>query len=96
MDRDNRWERTELAWRAMVLGKGQTAVSAESAIRAAYAAGDTDEFIRPILLPAFQPIEEGDQLICFNFRKWIQKFNIKSDLFRKELIQPLNPWTAAT
>ena len=69
MDRDNRWERTELAWRAMVLGKGQTAVSAESAIRAAYAAGDTDEFIRPILLPAFQPIEEGDQLICFNYRK---------------------------
>jgi 2,3-bisphosphoglycerate-independent phosphoglycerate mutase len=69
MDRDNRWERTELAWRAMMLGKGQTAISAESAIRAAYAAGDTDEFIRPILLPAFQAIEETDQLICFNFRK---------------------------
>jgi 2,3-bisphosphoglycerate-independent phosphoglycerate mutase len=69
MDRDNRWERTELAWRALTLGKGQSAVSAGTAIRAAYAAGDTDEFIRPILLPAFQPIASNDQLISFNFRK---------------------------
>jgi 2,3-bisphosphoglycerate-independent phosphoglycerate mutase len=69
MDRDHRWERTELAWRALVMGKGQSALSAETAIRAAYAAGDTDEFIRPILLPAFQSIEAGDQLISFNFRK---------------------------
>jgi 2,3-bisphosphoglycerate-independent phosphoglycerate mutase len=69
MDRDNRWDRIELAWRALVMGKGQSAVSAESAIRAAYAAGDTDEFIRPILLPAFQPIQQDDQVISFNFRK---------------------------
>jgi 2,3-bisphosphoglycerate-independent phosphoglycerate mutase len=69
MDRDNRWERTELAWRALVLGKGHTAVSAETAILAAYSAGDTDEFIRPILLPAFQPLEQDDPLISFNFRK---------------------------
>lgn len=69
MDRDNRWERTELAWRALVMGKGQSAVSSETAIRAAYSAGDTDEFIRPILLPAFQPMQRGDQVICFNFRK---------------------------
>lgn len=69
MDRDNRWDRTELAWRAMIMGKGQSAVCAETAIRSAYAAGDTDEFIRPILLPPFQPIEQDDQLICFNFRK---------------------------
>ena len=69
MDRDHRWERTELAWRAMALGKGHNAISAETAIRTAYSAGDTDEFIRPILLPAFQPIESGDQFISFNFRK---------------------------
>lgn len=69
MDRDNHWERTELAWRALVLGKGQSALCAETAIRAAYAAGDTDEFIRPILLPAFQPIAPDDPLISFNFRK---------------------------
>jgi len=69
MDRDHRWERTELAWRALVLGKGQSAVSASSAIRSAWAAGDTDEFIRPILLPSFQPVGNEDQLIFFNFRK---------------------------
>jgi 2,3-bisphosphoglycerate-independent phosphoglycerate mutase len=69
MDRDNRWERTELAWRALVLGKGQRASVAESAIKSAYAAGDTDEFIRPIILPQAQTLQDSDQLISFNFRK---------------------------
>jgi len=69
MDRDNRWDRTELAWRALIMGKGQTAISAETGILAAYDAGDTDEFICPILLPAFQTIEQNDQVLCFNFRK---------------------------
>ncbi|MCP5142547.1 MAG: 2,3-bisphosphoglycerate-independent phosphoglycerate mutase [Gammaproteobacteria bacterium] len=69
MDRDHRWERTELAWRALVHGKGQQAASAEGAIRAAYAAGDSDEFIRPILLPGFQRIAADDAAISFNFRK---------------------------
>lgn len=69
MDRDNRWERTELAWRALILGKGQSALTAETAIKAAYATEDTDEFIRPILLPSFQSMEQGDQVLCFNFRK---------------------------
>jgi len=69
MDRDNRWERTELAWRAIVLGKGQRGYDVENAIKSAYAAGDTDEFIRPIVLPGFSGIQNGDQMICFNFRK---------------------------
>lgn len=69
MDRDNRWERTELAWRALVMGKGQSAISPSSAIKAAYAAGDTDEFIRPILLPMFQTIQHHDVVLSFNFRK---------------------------
>ncbi len=69
MDRDQRWDRTELAWRAYVMGKGQSSCSAETAIRSAYAAGDTDEFIRPILLPSFVPIGDGDPVIFFNFRK---------------------------
>ncbi|WP_455206760.1 2,3-bisphosphoglycerate-independent phosphoglycerate mutase [Kaarinaea lacus] len=69
MDRDNRWERTELAWRAVILGKGQRGHDAESAIKSAYAAGDHDEFIRPIILPNFQLLRDGDQLISFNFRK---------------------------
>jgi 2,3-bisphosphoglycerate-independent phosphoglycerate mutase len=69
MDRDNRWERTELAWRALVLGKAQLGMSAETSIRSAYAAGDTDEFIRPILLPMAQTIQQDDSVIFFNFRK---------------------------
>jgi 2,3-bisphosphoglycerate-independent phosphoglycerate mutase len=69
MDRDNRWERTELAWRALVLGKGEHAVAASTAIKSAYAAGDTDEFIRPILLPSFEAMQQDDVVISFNFRK---------------------------
>lgn len=69
MDRDKRWERTELAWRALVLGKAQSGLSAETAIKSAYAAGDSDEFIRPILLPHAQTIQHDDNVIMFNFRK---------------------------
>lgn len=69
MDRDKRWERTELAWRALVLAKGEKALSATSAINAAYAVGDTDEFIRPILLPSFEPLQHDDVVMSFNFRK---------------------------
>lgn len=69
MDRDKRWERTEKAWRAYVLAKAHEAASAESAIHSAYAAGDTDEFIQPIRLPSFEPIVDGDPVVCFNFRK---------------------------
>lgn len=69
MDRDHRWDRTELAWRALVLGKGQSAMTAATAIKSAYAAGDHDEFIRPILLPQHQSIQSDDSVICFNFRK---------------------------
>jgi 2,3-bisphosphoglycerate-independent phosphoglycerate mutase len=69
MDRDKRWERTELAWRALVLGKGQHAQCAETAIRSAYIAGDSDEFIRPILLPPAVRLEQDDAAVFFNFRK---------------------------
>lgn len=69
MDRDNRWERTELAWRAMVDGEGRHAPSARAAIEAAYAADEDDEFIRPTILEGAEPIRDGDQVIHFNFRK---------------------------
>jgi len=69
MDRDNRWDRTQLAWRALSRGEGDTSGSAESAIKSAYLAGDSDEFIRPTLLPAFEPIQGGEQVIFFNYRK---------------------------
>jgi len=69
MDRDKRWERTEEAWRALVLGEGRFADNATEAIESAYALGENDEFIRPVRLPDAEKIEQGDDLIFFNFRK---------------------------
>jgi 2,3-bisphosphoglycerate-independent phosphoglycerate mutase len=68
MDRDNRWERTELAWRAMVQGDGRTAENARYAIEEAYANDETDEFIKPTILTECVLIESGDNVIFFNFR----------------------------
>ncbi len=69
MDRDRRWDRVQLAWRAIVLGEGRRAVSAETAIEGAYASGETDEFILPTVLPGYGGMQGGDILISFNFRK---------------------------
>ncbi|NEV61346.1 2,3-bisphosphoglycerate-independent phosphoglycerate mutase [Thiorhodococcus minor] len=69
MDRDNRWERTELAWRALVDGEGRRAESARAAIEMAYAEGEDDEFIRPTIIEGADLIQDGDQVIHFNFRK---------------------------
>ncbi len=69
MDRDRRWERTEKAWRGIVLGKGRHVASARLAIRSAYAAGETDEFIKPSICPGWEPVQRGDPAIFFNFRK---------------------------
>ncbi len=68
MDRDRRWERTELAWRSLILGEGKQALNVTLAIQDAYDVGETDEFIKPTVLPEFIPIEKGDELIFFNFR----------------------------
>jgi len=50
MDRDNRWERVELAWRAIMLGEGRRAVNAGSALEMARDNDETDEFIVPTVL----------------------------------------------
>jgi len=68
MDRDNRWDRTELAWKAMVLGEGIQAENARYAIEAAYAHDETDEFIKPTVLEGAELVESGDSVIFFNFR----------------------------
>lgn len=73
MDRDKRWERVKLAWDALVKGEGAKATDALAAVENSYAAGITDEFIKPtvILNEAQQPLatlKEGDVAICFNFR----------------------------
>ncbi len=73
MDRDNRWERVEKAYRALVRGEGPTASSAEAALTASYAANVTDEFVVPTAItgPDGQPlttVEDGDAVIYANFR----------------------------
>ena len=68
MDRDKRWERTEAALEA-ISGRSESAPDAETAIRASYEQGTTDEFIRPVgIAPAWPSPAPDDSLIHFNFR----------------------------
>ena len=72
MDRDRRWPRTELWYRAAVDGVGPSITDPLQAIRDAHARGETDEFIMPAVVRdeagAIAPMRDGDALICFNFR----------------------------
>jgi 2,3-bisphosphoglycerate-independent phosphoglycerate mutase len=67
MDRDNRWDRVEKAWHAIVLGEGVPADSASSAIESSYAADVADEFVVPAVVES-APVDDGDAVIFFNFR----------------------------
>lgn len=68
MDRDNRWDRVQSAYDAMVRGEGASADSPEDAIDIAYAAGKTDEFIPATVIAGYSGFEQGDGLFCLNFR----------------------------
>jgi 2,3-bisphosphoglycerate-independent phosphoglycerate mutase len=68
MDRDKRWERTEQAWRALVMGEGATARTARAAVEAAYANDKGDEFVEPTIVGDVRPMVDGDQVVCYNFR----------------------------
>lgn len=71
MDRDNRWERVKLAYDAMVLGEGKKVAESDlfASISKSYEEGVTDEFIKPIINADVNGnIEEGDVVLCFNFR----------------------------
>ena len=68
MDRDQRWDRVEIAWNNIVHGNGIAAESAHAAIQQSYDKGDDDEFIRPTCLPGLQTLQADDEMIFFNFR----------------------------
>ncbi len=68
MDRDNRWDRIEKAYRAIVEGKGRVASSAQEGIRIAYKEGEKDEFVLPTVVERKGRVEPGDGVIMFNFR----------------------------
>jgi 2,3-bisphosphoglycerate-independent phosphoglycerate mutase len=72
MDRDRRWERTRTAYDALVHGSGESIADPAGAVEACYARGETDEFIRPLVvhrdgLPV-APMQDGDAMICVNYR----------------------------
>lgn len=72
MDRDNRWERVEKAYRAMVYGEGETAAGGSEGIQASYDKGTTDEFVLPTVVmkdgAPVATIKDNDSIIFFNFR----------------------------
>ena len=73
MDRDKRWDRVKQAYDLLVHGIGEKATSAVDAIEKSYAAGITDEFIKPIVMVdenqnPIGTINEGDVVFCFNYR----------------------------
>jgi 2,3-bisphosphoglycerate-independent phosphoglycerate mutase len=72
MDRDRRWDRTGLAYRAIVLGEGTAVTDPLDAIRRAYDSGTSDEFMLPVVVTEngkpVAPMRDGDAVICFNYR----------------------------
>jgi 2,3-bisphosphoglycerate-independent phosphoglycerate mutase len=69
MDRDRRWERTQLAYDLLVHGRAEHRVrDPGDAARTAYAREETDEFIMPTLIGEEGSIRSDDSVLCFNFR----------------------------
>ncbi|HEY5086080.1 MAG TPA: 2,3-bisphosphoglycerate-independent phosphoglycerate mutase [Gemmatimonadaceae bacterium] len=72
MDRDKRWQRTELFYRAAVDGTGPRSEDPITAIQHSYESGVTDEFILPVVIThddvPVAPMRDGDAVICFNYR----------------------------
>ena len=69
MDRDRRWDRTEKAYRAIADAQAEHSfLSASEALAAAYARGETDEFILPSIVGESRSVRDGDAAIFFNFR----------------------------
>ena len=72
MDRDNRWDRVEKAYRALVYGEGEQAASGPAGIQTSYDKETTDEFVLPtVIMKDGAPtatVKDGDSIIFFNFR----------------------------
>ena len=68
MDRDKRWDRTKLAYDAIVNAKGKKVDSPEKAIKESYKEKVYDEFIKPSVVKGYEGMKNGDAVIFFNFR----------------------------
>ena len=69
MDRDNRWERVEKGYNALLFGEGNRVNSVIEGVKKSYADGVTDEFVRPVIAGGEESrIHDDDAIIFFNFR----------------------------
>ncbi len=69
MDRDQRWERVEAAYRVVAEAQAEfRAADGISALEAAYARGENDEFVKPTVIDGAVPMRDGDAVVFFNFR----------------------------
>jgi 2,3-bisphosphoglycerate-independent phosphoglycerate mutase len=68
MDRDERWERVEKAYRAIAEASAPRAATAKEGIERSYAAGKTDEFVEPFVVGDYDGVRPGDAALHFNFR----------------------------
>ncbi len=68
MDRDQRWDRVEKAYRVLTAGEGERATDAAAALRQAYDAGKSDEFVPPTAIGDYAGMRDGDGLLSANFR----------------------------
>lgn len=69
MDRDNRWDRVEKGYNALLLGEGEHAASACEGVKASYERGDNDEFVLPTVIGGEESrIHDNDSIIFINFR----------------------------
>ncbi|HJS88016.1 MAG TPA: 2,3-bisphosphoglycerate-independent phosphoglycerate mutase [Acetobacteraceae bacterium] len=68
MDRDKRWERVGLAWRALAEGDAPRFPTAQAVMDESYARDLTDEFVVPAVVGDYHGMRDGDGLLCFNFR----------------------------
>jgi 2,3-bisphosphoglycerate-independent phosphoglycerate mutase len=69
MDRDKRWERVELAYRALAESTSEHRASrAIDALNASYARGENDEFVKPTVIDGAKPMQDGDVVVFMNFR----------------------------
>ncbi|MBQ8646263.1 MAG: 2,3-bisphosphoglycerate-independent phosphoglycerate mutase [Bacteroidales bacterium] len=68
MDRDKRWDRVKVAYDLLVNGQGEVVANPAEAVEASYAAGVTDEFIKPVKVEGTATIAADDAVVFFNFR----------------------------
>jgi 2,3-bisphosphoglycerate-independent phosphoglycerate mutase len=68
MDRDNRWERVEKGYNAIVTANPKTDLTPEAYVNESYAKEELDEFLEPVAFTTYEGMQEGDAVIVTNFR----------------------------